>query len=123
MTDHTKSAGANADCLFCKIVVGTLPSDQVYTDDEVLAFRDISPQAPVHILVVPRRHADSIDELRDDLALVGRLLAAAVSIARAQGLHEKGYRIAINHGRHGAQSVAHVHLHILGGCQLNGQLG
>ncbi len=123
MTGGTASSNPNDDCLFCKIVAGTVPSDQVYTDDQIVAFRDISPQAPVHILVVPRQHADGIDALRDNPALAGRLLAAAATIARAEGLHQSGYRLAINQGRHGAQSVGHVHLHVLGGRQLSGQLG
>ncbi len=114
---------AVADCLFCKIVAGDIPSDQVYEDDAVVAFRDIAPQAPVHVLVVPRRHVSSLDGLRDDPDLAGRLLTAAAHVARAEGVHRSGYRVAVNHGRHGAQSVGHVHLHVLGGRQLEGELG
>ena len=120
------SAGSDAvhpDCLFCKIVAGAIPSDQVYADDAVVAFRDIAPQAPVHVLVVPRRHVSGIDDLRDEPELAGRLLADAAKVARIEGVHEAGYRVAVNHGRHGAQSVGHVHLHVLGGRQLRGELG
>ncbi len=120
------SAGSDAahpDCLFCKIVAGDIPSDQIYADDAVVAFRDIAPQAPVHVLVVPRRHVSGVDDLRHEPELAGRLLAAAAKVARIEGVHEAGYRVAVNHGRHGAQSVGHVHLHVLGGRQLRGELG
>ena len=119
----TGAEDAVADCLFCKIVAGDIPSDQVYADDAVIAFRDISPQAPVHVLVVPRRHASGLDGLREDPDLAGRLLTAAAKVARMEGVHGTGYRVAVNHGRHGAQSVGHVHLHVLGGRQLHGELG
>ena len=77
----------------------------------------------MHVLVVPRRHVSGIDDLRDEPELAGRLLAAAANVARIEGVHEAGYRVAVNHGRHGAQSVGHVHLHVLGGRQLHGELG
>lgn len=124
MTANAKGLeDAVADCLFCKIVAGDIPSDQIYEDDAVVAFRDIAPQAPVHVLVVPRRHVSSLDGLRDDPDLAGRLLTAAAHVARSEGVHASGYRVAVNHGRHGAQSVGHVHLHVLGGRQLEGELG
>ena len=119
----TGSEDAVADCLFCKIVAGDIPSDQVYADDAVIAFRDIAPQAPVHVLVVPRRHVSGLDGLREDFDLAGRLLTAAANVARLEGVHATGYRVAVNHGRHGAQTVGHVHLHVLGGRQLHGELG
>ena len=119
----TGSDDAVADCLFCKIVAGVIPSDLVYADDAVIAFRDIAPQAPVHVLVVPRRHVSGLDGLRDDPELAGRLLTAAATVARMEGVDATGYRVAVNHGRHGAQSVGHVHLHVLGGRQLQGELG
>ncbi|MCY4110428.1 MAG: histidine triad nucleotide-binding protein [Chloroflexi bacterium] len=121
--NSTGSEDAVADCLFCKIAAGAIPSDQVYEDDAVIAFRDIAPQAPVHVLVVPRRHVSSLDGLRDDPDLAGRLLTAAANVARLEGVHATGYRVAVNHGRHGAQTVGHVHLHVLGGRQLHGELG
>ncbi|MCY3912800.1 MAG: HIT domain-containing protein [Chloroflexi bacterium] len=119
----TDSDDVVADCLFCKIVAGAIPSDQVYADDAVFAFRDIAPQAPVHVLVVPRRHVSGLDGLREDPDLAGLLLTAAANVARLEGVHGTGYRVAVNHGRHGAQSVGHVHLHVLGGRQLQGGLG
>lgn len=122
-TSGTRSEGAVSDCLFCKIVAGAIPSDQIYADAAVVAFRDIAPQAPVHVLVVPRRHLSGLDALRDDAELAGRLLTAAANVARTEGVDQSGYRVTVNHGRHGAQSVGHVHLHVLGGRQLRGELG
>ena len=119
----TSSQEAPGGCLFCKIAAGDIPSAQVYADDALIAFRDIAPQAPVHVLVVPRRHLESLDALRHDPELAGRLLAAAANVARTEGLHQAGYRVAVNHGRHGAQTVGHVHLHVLGGRQLRAELG
>ncbi len=122
-SSDTGSQEAHGDCLFCKIAAGAIPSAQVYADDAVVAFRDIAPQAPVHVLVVPRRHLGSLDALRLDAELAGRLLTAAANVARMEDLHEDGYRVSVNHGRHGAQTVGHVHLHVLGGRQLRGELG
>ena len=123
MTSSASSNAVQPDCIFCKIVAGAIPSDQVYADDAVVAFRDIAPQAPVHVLVVPRRHVSGLDDLRDDPELAGRVLAAAANVARIESVHEAGYRVVVNHGRHGAQSVEHVHLHVLGGRQLRLGLG
>lgn len=118
------SADATAeDCIFCAIARGDIPSDGVYADDQVVAFRDINPQAPSHVLVAPRRHVVSIDALKDDQALLGQVMAAAVKVAQAEDLSESGYRLATNHGRDGAQSVAHLHVHVLGGRALRGRLG
>lgn len=114
---------SESDCIFCAIARGDIPSDQVYGDDHVVAFRDINPQAPTHLLVAPRRHVPSIDELRDDPELLGRVMAAAVTVAQAQNLAESGYRLATNHGRDGAQTVPHLHVHVLGGRALSGRLG
>ena len=111
------------DCLFCAIVRGDIPSDGVYADDHVVAFRDINPQAPSHVLVAPRRHVASIDGLRDDQELLGRVMAVAVTIAQAEDLAASGYRLATNHGRDGAQTVPHLHVHVLGGRALSGRLG
>lgn len=122
-TSGASAEGADSDCLFCQIVAGAIPSDQVFADDAVIAFRDIAPQAPVHILVVPRRHLSGLDALRHDAELAGRLLTAAANVARAEGVDRSGYRVVVNHGRDGAQSVGHVHLHVLGGRQLRGELG
>ncbi len=117
------SDASDTGCIFCAIARGDIPSDGVYADDHVIAFRDISPQAPSHVLVAPRRHVASIDELRDDRELLGRVLAAAVAVAQSENLAESGYRLATNHGRDGAQSVAHWHVHVLGGRALSGRLG
>ena len=111
------------DCLFCAIARGAIPSEGVYADDHVIAFRDINPQAPSHVLVAPRRHVASIDGLKDDQELLGRVMAVAVTVAQAENLTESGYRLATNHGRDGAQTVAHLHVHVLGGRALSGRLG
>ncbi len=111
------------DCIFCAIARGDIPSDGVYADDHVIAFRDINPQAPSHVLVAPRRHVTSIDELKDDQEFLGRIMAVAVKVAQTEKLAESGYRLATNHGADGAQSVAHLHVHVLGGRALNGRLG
>jgi histidine triad (HIT) family protein len=104
------------DCIFCRIVAGGIPADVVYRDDDVTAFRDIQPQAPVHVLVIPNRHVASTNELADaDAALAGKLLLAAGAVARREGIADSGYRVAINTGRDGNQTVPHLHLHVLGG--------
>lgn len=104
------------ECLFCKMVSGDIVSDVVFENERVLAFRDINPQAPVHVLVIPRQHVETIDEL-DDSNLAGELLLGACSVARELGL-SKGYRVAINCKAEGGQEVYHVHLHVLGGRQM-----
>lgn len=107
-------------CLFCQIVAGEIPCDEVYSGDDIFAFRDINPQGPVHILVVPRRHlAGMADLTATDTSLLGRLLLTAAEIAAREGLASDGYRCVINHGRHGCQSVDHLHLHLIGGRQLD----
>jgi histidine triad (HIT) family protein len=106
------------DCLFCRIVAGEIPSSRVFEDDLCYAFNDISPQAPTHILIVPRRHIASTDTAADgDKELFGHLLLVAAKIARDQGFAEDGYRIVINTNSAGGQTVFHVHLHLLGGRQ------
>ncbi len=102
-------------CLFCKIIDGTIPSTPVYQDDLGYAFADINPKAPVHVLIVPREHIGSVAEAREDKrALLGHLLWAAAEIAREKGLTD-GYRIVVNTGEDGGQTVDHLHLHLLGG--------
>ncbi len=105
----------DSDCLFCRIAAGTLPADVVASAEEWLAFRDIHPQAPVHVLVVPRRHLVSVVDLEDDPALSGTLLAAVARVARREGLEERGYRVVSNVGSEGGQTVPHLHFHVLGG--------
>lgn len=109
-----------SDCLFCRMLDGEIPSDKVFENERVYAFRDINPQAPTHILVIPRRHIASLNELGEaDTALMGELLSVGAHIARQEGFADKGYRSVINTGDHGGQSVHHIHLHILGGRALN----
>lgn len=103
-------------CLFCRMVAGEIQPDKVYDDEHVLAFRDINPQAPVHILIVPKTHVASLDELNDGhTELVGRLFQAAREIARREGVAEKGYRTVMNCNAEGGQTVFHLHVHLLGG--------
>ncbi len=104
------------DCLFCKIAAGEIPSTTVYEDDEVMAFLDIAPQAPTHVVLIPKRHIPSAGALtRADDALLGRLFAAARQLADELGIAEGGYRIVTNIGKDGGQSVGHLHFHLLGG--------
>lgn len=110
------------DCLFCKIIAGEIPSTKVYEDDKILAFRDINPQAPTHILVIPKEHIGGVDELNaENSAIIAHIFAKIAEIAKKEGL-EKGYRVVSNVGEHGCQSVRHLHFHILGGKQLNGEM-
>jgi len=103
-------------CIFCKIASGELESDIVYSDDQCVAFRDLNPQAPVHVLLVPRKHIENLNGLTpDDRGLVGALVSAAPMVAAQLGLAVDGYRVVANVGRFGGQSVDHLHLHILGG--------
>ncbi len=107
------------DCLFCKIVAGDIPSTKVYEDDKVYAFNDIEPQAPIHIIIVPKMHISSSNELTDDNAeVVGHIFAVAAKIAREKGFAEKGWRIVNNCGEDGGQTVGHIHFHLLAGRNL-----
>jgi len=104
------------DCIFCKIASGEFPAEKVYEDDEMLAFRDINPAAPVHCLLIPKKHIASLLELEaGDIPLAGRLLDKAREIAKGQGCGEKGARFVINAGKDAGQTVDHLHIHILGG--------
>ena len=102
------------DCLFCRIVRKEIPANVVYEDDDYLAFRDINPQAPVHVLVVPRAHVPSLNET-DDAGLIGGLSLVAARLAKREGIAESGYRAVMNTNREAGQTVFHVHLHLLGG--------
>ena len=103
------------DCIFCKIVSGKIPSKKVYEDDDMLAFHDIHPQAPVHFMIVPKKHIDSLAETRpEDAPVLGRMLAVAGRLAREQGSPD-GFRTIVNTGRIGRQDVYHLHIHIIGG--------
>ncbi|MGI6688781.1 MAG: histidine triad nucleotide-binding protein [Christensenellales bacterium] len=107
------------DCLFCRIIAGEIPSEKVYEDERVYAFRDINPQAPTHVLIVPRAHLGGLDDLAeagDDI--LAACLRAAHTIATQEGVGESGYRLISNCGPHACQSVRHLHFHVLGGKQL-----
>ena len=111
-----------SDCLFCKILKGEIPSAKVYEDETVYAFRDIAPQAPVHVLVIPKQHVCSADDITPENAhLVAAVFAAVPKIAAAIGL-TNGYRVVTNIGEDGCQSVKHLHFHILGGCTLSDRM-
>ncbi|HEX7879205.1 MAG TPA: histidine triad nucleotide-binding protein [Candidatus Eisenbacteria bacterium] len=104
------------ECLFCRIAAGTIPARTVFEDDDVVAFEDIQPQAPVHLLLIPRRHVANLNDLgSDDHHLVGRLLEVAKRLAGERGLAETGYRVVTNTGADAGQTVLHLHLHLLGG--------
>ena len=105
------------DCLFCKMVAGDIKPNIVFEDENILAFRDINPQAPVHILIIPKAHVATLDDL-DNTLLAGQLVQTAVQLAKAEGLSEEGYRTVFNCNQKGGQEVYHVHLHLLGGRQM-----
>jgi histidine triad (HIT) family protein len=105
-----------ADCLFCKIIAGEVPGTIVYQDDRLVAFRDINPQAPMHVLVVPRRHIASLNDLSGgDDALVGEMIRRAAALAKEAGHSERGYRTVLNCNADAGQTVFHIHLHVLAG--------
>ena len=107
------------DCLFCKIIAGEIPSSKVYEDDLVYAFNDISPAAPVHVLIIPKNHISSANELNEDnAAIVSHIFLVAGNIAKQLGIAENGYRIVNNCGKDGGQTVGHLHFHLLGGRNL-----
>ncbi len=111
------------DCLFCKIIAGEIPSTKVYEDDHIYAFRDINPMAPVHILIVPKKHIPSADAVTEINSIaVANIFAAIPKIAAAEGL-SNGYRVITNCGEDGCQSVKHLHFHLLGGKKLSENLG
>jgi histidine triad (HIT) family protein len=105
-----------SDCIFCRIINGEIPSKKIFEDEEMLAFHDVNPQAPVHFLVIPKKHIQNIMELGgNDTALLGGLLSKAQELAAAQGCAEKGARFVINCKSDGGQTVDHLHVHVLGG--------
>ena len=108
-----------SDCLFCKIVQKTIPAKIVHEDERILAFDDINPQAPVHTLIIPKRHVSAVQDCRDqDRDLLAHLLFVCTNVAKQKGLAESGYRIVTNTGRDAGQTVFHLHLHVLGGRHL-----
>ncbi len=112
------------ECLFCRIISREIPSDVVYQDDEFLAFKDIHPQAPTHVLIIPKVHFDSLVEISDQQEkLMGRMVIIAKKLAEKEGLAKNGYRLVLNCGAEGGQVVPHLHLHLIGGRKLNGKIG
>ena len=111
------------DCIFCKIARGEIQSNLIYQDETAVAFPDINPKAPVHLLIIPRKHIESVADLAgDEEKLMGHLVLVANKLAQDHGISESGYRLVINCGPHGGQMVAHLHIHLLGGRQM-GKLG
>lgn len=110
------------DCIFCKIVNKEIASDILYEDDTVVAFNDINPQAPVHILIVPKKHYDTLNDI-DDSSLYEKIYHAVDVLTAEKKIKESGYRVTVNCNQEGGQVVFHVHFHLLGGRQLTGQLG
>jgi histidine triad (HIT) family protein len=108
-----------SDCLFCKLVAGQIPASIVYQDDELVVFKDINPQAPLHVLIIPRKHIASLNDLSDaDDALVGSMIRRAAALAKEHGYSEGGYRTVFNTNRDAGQTVFHIHLHLLAGRRL-----
>jgi histidine triad (HIT) family protein len=105
-----------ADCIFCKIVNGEIPADRVYEDDKVIAFNDIEPQAPIHILIIPKEHIPSLNSIDEsNNSIIGHIHYVITKIAKEKGIDQKGYRVVNNCGKEGGQTVSHLHFHLLGG--------
>lgn len=112
------------DCVFCKIIAGSIPSKRVYQDDLVTAFEDIHPVAPTHILIVPNLHVDSVNEVSEDhTSTLGRMFLVASTLAKQAGIDESGYRLTINTGPHAGQVVYHLHMHLIGGQRMRYPIG
>ena len=109
-----------SDCLFCKILDGDIPCDKVFENEHVIAFRDVNPQAPTHVLVIPRKHISTVNDLtEDDKNIVGEMVLAAQAVATQEGIEEDGYRLVMNCNAGAGQTVFHIHLHLLGGRAMN----
>ena len=112
------------DCVFCKIVAGEIPADILYQDEEMIAFRDINPLAPTHLLIIPKKHIPSLGHLSGaELSLIVDMVNTANQLVKREGIAESGYRLVINSGKQGGQLVPHLHMHLLGGRQLSDALG
>ncbi len=112
------------ECIFCQIIAGRVPANIVYQDEDFLAFRDILPRAPIHVLIIPKIHITSVTELTEEQqGLVGRLIVIAKNLAEKEGIARNGYRLVINCGPEGGQLVPHLHLHLIGGRRLDARLG
>ena len=111
------------DCLFCKIIKGEIPSDKVYEDEQILAFRDINPAAPIHILVIPKKHIASLAHMeKEDEIIVGKIYGVINKIAEEQGFKENGYRVIVNCGKDAGQEVMHLHFHLLAGAKFGDKI-
>ncbi|MBT4836547.1 MAG: histidine triad nucleotide-binding protein [Methylococcales bacterium] len=105
-----------SNCLFCKIINGDIPADIVYQDDELLAFRDVSPQAPTHVLIIPKKHISTINDIeQNDAELIGKMMLTAKKIANDEGVSDEGYRVVMNCNALAGQTVFHIHLHLMAG--------
>ena len=112
------------DCLFCKIINGEIPSEKVYEDEYVYAFNDISPTAPLHVLIIPKKHISTINDIEDkDAELIGKIFLAAKKIAKEKGVAEDGYRVVTNCNKNAGQTVFHIHYHLIGGRELGWPAG
>ena len=112
------------DCIFCQIAAGKIPSEILYQDEKVVAFRDVNPQAPIHLLIIPKKHIASLAHLTEaESPLMGHIVSVANQLAKREGISEKGYRLVVNCGKEGGQAVPHLHLHLLGGRGLSSGLG
>ena len=112
------------DCIFCQIIAGKVPSEIVYQNKEVIAFRDINPQAPIHLIIIPKRHIPSLAHLSEEESpLIGQMINIANHLAKMESISESGYRLVMNCGDEGGQLVSHLHLHLLGGRKLSNELG
>ena len=112
------------DCIFCKIVAGEIPANILYQDEEIIAFPDINPVAPTHLLIIPRKHIPSLAQLPEaESSLIGNMVNAANQLAKREGISENGYRLVINCGEQGGQVVPHLHMHLIGGRKLSDSLG
>ncbi len=112
------------DCIFCKIIAGESPSQMLYQDERVSAFRDVHPVAPTHVLVVPNKHLASVNDLApEDEPLIGHLFTVSSQIALQEGIHQSGYRLIINNGAHAGQVIFHLHLHLIGGQRMRYPMG
>ena len=113
----------DCNCIFCKIIAHEIPSDFLYEDDDVVVINDVSPQAPVHMLVLPKKHVESVAATSDaDTELLGRMMRAAAKMAAARGVDQSGFRLIVNTGSDAAQSIRHLHLHVLGGKKMTEQM-
>ena len=111
------------NCIFCKIIAKQIPSDIVYEDEEIIAFRDIHPVAPIHVLVIPKKHIESIEQMEEeDEKVVGRIYSVIKKIAKQEGIEKEGYRVIVNCGKDAGQEVPHLHFHLLGGRKLGAKI-